>query len=748
MSLIEEYQARLIGKPTPRVDAFERVSGSAVYTDDVILPEMRHAAILRCPHAHAMVKNIDLSKAVKCQGVHAVLSVADPEARIKVSYPWWVPGGPPMLLFDPHCRYAGEEVAVVAAQSQGQAWEALRAIQVDYEQLPFVAKAEDAIKPGASAVHDSGNLVRPVDVYERGNLAGGFAEAEVIVEQTHSTSCEIHTPLEPHVTVAHWNNHRLTVWTSTQAIFNEQKQIATALDLPLSAVRVISHYVGGSFGSKAELSKHTLLAAILSRKTSRPVRLALTREETFLCVGNRPANTITIKAGAKKDGTLTALQFTNLGSVGAYADWAEAGGGVGLYLCPNVRIQETETYTNAGKSRAFRGPGEVQCFWALEQIVDELAHRIGMDPVEFRVKNLVSHSQLSQRPYTSTGLEACLRRGVEAFGWKSEPIETQSNGAVRRGVGVAACQWSVQGGPPATVIVSLFADGSATLNMAAADQGTGTKTAAAMIVADELGIPLEKITIEQGDTGTTQYGKPGGGSHSLVVYGPAVLAAAVEVKRQVLEIAAREPNLSSTELAIKDGKVGPVNAPDRAVPIPSLKGIVERQAIIGIGHPAPDPAGKVIMSFGVQFAEVEVNTRTGEIRVLRLVAAHDSGRVVNPLIYESQVFGGMVMGLGFALTERRVLDEKQTGRMVNANWHDYKIPTAKDVPLSQTCVPIDPHDPECDSVGVKGLGELGTMPTAPAIANAVFNATGIRVTHSPMTPKQLLRLLGTTKKGA
>ena len=731
-----------------RVDAFERVSGSAVYTGDVMLPDMLHASILRCPHAHAMLKQVDVSRAAKLSGVRAALSGADRESKITVPYPWWVPDGPPMLLFDPHCRYAGEEVAAVAAESSEQAWEATQAITVEYEPLPFVANAELALGRGTVAVHDGGNLVRPVDIYERGDLTKGFAEADVVLEETYRTSCEIHTPLEAHVSVAHWDAGQLTVWTSTQAIFNEQKQIAAALNLPLSGVRVISHYVGGSFGSKAELSKHTLIAAILARKARQPVRLALSREETFLCVGNRPANTMTLKAGVKKDGVLSALQFTNLGSVGAYADWATVGGPIaGLYLCPNVRIQETETYINAGKSRAFRGPGEVQCGWALEQMMDALAERIGMDPVGIRLKNVVAHSQLSQRPYTSSGFKECLEKGAEAFGWRQARNRGKVNGPIRRGVGMAACSWSVEGGPPTTVIVTLLSDGSAKLNMAAADQGTGTKTAAAMIVADQLGVPVEKITIEQGDTGTTQYGKPGGGSHSLVVYGPAVRAAAADVKRQVLEIAGRELEVPLTELAIQNGKVIPLNAPDRAIPLPKVKGIIEQQALVGVGHPGPDPAGKIIMSFGTQFAEVEVNTRTGEIRVLRLVAAHDSGHVVNPLVYESQVFGGMVMGLGFALTEKRVLDERQTGKMLNTNWHDYKIPTAKDVPVNQTCIPIDPNDSECNSIGVKGLGELGTMPTAPAIANAVYNATGVRLTQAPISPMEMLKGLHPTLKG-
>ncbi|HYL97731.1 MAG TPA: molybdopterin cofactor-binding domain-containing protein [Blastocatellia bacterium] len=612
----------------------------------------------------------------------------------------------------------------------------------------MVLNAQESVKPEAPRIHASGNLARPVEIYERGNVEKGFAEAAVVLEQTYQTSCEIHTPLEAHVSVARWEGGRLTIWGTTQAVFNEQQQVAMALGLPLSSVRVISQYVGGSFGSKAELSKHTLFAAIMARKTGGPVKLALSREESFLCVGNRPANTMTLKGGARSEGTLTALQMTNIGSVGAYSDWANVGGPViGLYLCPNVRVEETETYTNAGKVRAFRGPGEVQCSWALEQMMDSLAEGIGMDPVLFRLKNIVGFSQSSGKPYTSMGLRACLTGGAKAFGWDQARARPREQGHIKRGVGVAACRWIVEGGPPTTVIVTLLSDGSVRLNMAAADQGTGTKTATAMIAAEELGVPLEKISIEHGDTGTTQYGKPGGGSHSLVVYGPAVRAAAAEVKRQLLEIASVEFQRPVDELIVRDGKIGPMGGPQGHVQISQLKGLAERKAIIGFGHPEPDPAGKLIASFAAQFAEVEVNTRSGEVRVLRLLGAHDSGRVIDRLIYENQVFGGMVMGIGFALTEKRVMDERQSGRMLNANWHDYKIPTAKDVPFVQACIPIDAPDKECNSVGIKGHGEVGAIPTAPAIANAIYYATGLRVTESPVSPMMLLRLLKAKRTG-
>jgi xanthine dehydrogenase YagR molybdenum-binding subunit len=695
-----------------------------------------------------MVKSLNTEAARKSPGVRAIMSSADPEGKLVVPYPWWVPAGPPVLLFDQHCRYQGDEVAAVAAETSYQAHDAIHLIRVEYVELPHLLRAQDALKPGKALVHTTGNLVRHAEKYERGDLAKGFSEADALVEEIYETSCEIHATVETHVAVARWEGEQVTVWVPTQAIYEERKALAAILGLPISSVRVISQYVGGSFGCKAELSKHTLIAALLARKTRRPVKLALTREESFLCAGNRPPNVMRLMAGAKKDGSLTALEFTNLGAVGAYADWADAAGwAAGSYACPNVLTQDTEVYINAGKARAFRGPGAVQSAWALEQMIDALADKIGMDPVEFRVKNIPTVHPRTGESYTSIGLRECLLKGAEAFGWKkARAARASTDDPIKSGVGVAACRWITEGGPPTTVIVTLFPDGSAGLNMAAADQGTGTKTIMAMVVAEELGIPLEKIHIEYADTGTTQYGKSGGGSHSVMVYAPAVRAAAADVKRQVLQVAAGELKQSATELSFKDGKIVPLNDSRKVRSLSELKDLAQREQITGIGHPASEPKGKLVAAYAAQFAEVEVNVHTGEIRVIRLLACHDSGRVMNPLTHESQIFGGMVMGIGFALTERRVLDEHQTGRMVNANWHDYKIPTAKDVPLDQLCLTIDPHDLECNSVGAKGAGEIGAVPPAPAIANAVYHATGIRVSRSPISPMQMLASLAARRE--
>ncbi len=731
-------ETRVVGQALPRVDAYERVSGTAVYSLDLALPDMLHAAIVRCPHAHARVRRVDTSRAEAMPGVRAVITASTPGAAL----PWHFGGqGATSTLFDEHCRFAGEEIAAVASETPHQAWDAARAVEVEYEVLPFVVDMEKALEQGAPAIHDAGNLL-DTSTYERGDVEAGFAEADVVLEATYRTPCEIHAPMETFVSVARWDGDRLTVWDSTQGVFGRQVELARYFRLPLASVRVICPYMGGGFGSKLTTGKYTVIAALLARMTARPVKLALTREESFLSEGNRPPNVIKLKAGVKRDGTLTALKGEFLGTGGAYPTGSASPYLIQvLYRCPNVHTATTDVYTNAGKGRAFRAPGFPNCAWALEQMIDALAGEIGMDPVEFRLKNIATVLQTrDDMPYTSIGLGECISEGAEAFGWPAARQGPREDGHIRRGVGMAAGMWGYPGDPRATVIIKLFADGSVNLNMGASDIGTGTKTVIAMVVAEELGVPLESIQIEHADTGTTQPAPASGGSQTLVVSAPAARAAANDVKRQLLEIAAEELERPADELVLRDGMVQPRDDEGAGVALAQLRGLQRRQMIVAIGRRHPHPEGKIALPFVAQFAEVEVNTLTGEVRVVRLVAAHDSGRVINRLTYENQVFGGMTMGIGFGLTEDRVLDS-QTGKMVNANWHDYKIPTAKDVPLDQTCVYIDPHDTECNTTGCKGLGEPATIPTAAAIANAVYHATGARVTQAPITAMQVVRLL-------
>jgi CO/xanthine dehydrogenase Mo-binding subunit len=743
----------VVGKPVPRIDAYERVSGSAVYPSDVSLPDMLYAAILRCPHAHARVLSVDTGESEKMPGVRAVMTASTAGANLE----WTYGRGLKTKLFESHCRHEGEEVSAVAAETPYQAWDALNAIQVKYEVLPFVVDEQKALEPDAPAIHQGGNRSGDPQVYERGNVEKGFAEADVVLEENYRTECELHTPMELHGCVAKWDGDRLTVWESTQGVYAVQARVAEMLGLPLANVRVIGHYMGGGFGSKLQAGKYTIVAALLARKTARPVKLFITREETYLCVGNRPPTNMKLKAGVKKDGTLTALEMTVLGTGGAYP----AGGASGvdfvvrdLYTCPNVRTRLTDVYTNAGTARACRAPGHPQGAWALEQMMDALAEAIKLDPVALRLKNipLYSQSREGNPPYTTTGLKECLEEGARAFAWeeaRKRATESKKSGPLRRGIGMASAMWAAGGGgPPSTAVVKLFSDGSVNLNMGASDLGTGTKTVMAMVVSEELGVPLDKIQIEHADTGTTQFATPSGGSKTVPTESPTVRAAALEVRRQLFELASKDLKVDPSDLTARDGEVISKTDASKKIKVSNLSDFRRRGVLLGVGYRGPNPAGKAVNPFAAQFCEVEVNMQAGEVRIVRFLGTNDSGRVMNRLTFDNQVIGGITWGIGLAMTEARILDTRQTGKMVNRNWHDYKLPTAADMPLKMESLPIDREDPEANATGAKGLGEPVTIPTAAAIANAIYNATGIRVTKTPINPMTLSqRLAGRRKEG-
>jgi xanthine dehydrogenase YagR molybdenum-binding subunit len=732
-------ETRIVGKALPRVDAYERVSGAAQYTYDVLLPDMLHAAILRSPHAHAMVKAIDTSAAEKMPGVVAVLTQNSPGANI----PWYGGRTPQSKLFDPHCRYEGDEVAAVAARTPYQAWDALKAIKVTYEELPFVIDQESSLKTGAPKLHDSGNSTGDPRVTKRGDVAKGFADADVVLEETFYTNFQIHVPMEAHGSVVQWDGDKVTIWDSTQGVYDAVLlPFASTMGMPVNSIRVIGRYFGGGFGAKLELGKYTVIAALLARKTGMPVKLMLSREETLLAVGNRPDAKMTMKAGVKKDGTLTALQLTNIATCGAYS----GGTGVGyqvseLYKCPNVLVSESTFYINAGRARAFRAPGFPACSWALEQMMDMLAEKIGMDPIDLRLKNFTEVSQTRNMPYTSDGLRECLTQGAKAFGWREARAAAKSSSTIKRGFGVAAGMWQGgNGSPPYTAEVRMFSDGGVTIKTGAMDIGTGTKTVACMVAAEELGIPLESIRIINADTAVTPYGQSSGGSMTLPGLMPAVRRGAWIVKRQVFGWASENLGVPVEDLELKNGSFVSRTNPDKKRTVEELMRTHGVRDVIGIGNRDPNPTNKAVNPFGAHFAEVEVNTKTGEVKVVRLLGANESGRVINRKTFDNQVFGGMTQGLGYALTEKRVLD-RQTGKMCNANLHDYKIPTALDVPADHQILAIDPKDTECNIVGCKGLGEPAHVPAAAAIANAVYDAIGVRPVQGPIEAKTILELL-------
>jgi CO/xanthine dehydrogenase Mo-binding subunit len=745
---------KVIGKRISRVDAYERVSGSAVYPSDMILPNMLYGAILHCPHPHAKIIKLDTSKAEKMPGVHAVISADSKEADL----PWFNSRHMPAdKLLEKELRYEGDVVAAVAAETPYQARDAAQAIAVEYEILPFVADERQAMTSNAPKVTPKGNLVKEPKVVERGDTAAGFDQAAKVVEGSYRTECELHTPMELHGAVAKWDKDALTIWESTQGVFAIQSAVAEALSLPLSKVRVIGHYMGGGFGSKLQAGKYTVIAAVLARMTARPVKLFLTREETYLTMGNRPASNMAIKIGAKADGTLTAIDFSVLGSEGPYA-----GSGTllvdfqanDLYLCPNFRSESTDVYMNAGPTRPFRAPGLPQGAWAVEQAMDQLALELNMDPIDLRLKNIPTFSQARRGspPYTSTGLKECLEEGAKAFNWKAsrEAAEAfnRTSKHIKRGVGMAAGLWAAGGGrPPSTIILKLYADGSANLNMGASDIGTGTKTVMALVVAEELGIDPGVIQIEHADTGSTQYATPSGGSKTVPTESPAVRDAAVKVKQQILDMAAKELKVSRDDVVYKGATVVSKSDPANQKKIIELESLQKQGVVVGVGYRAPNPEGKAITPFAAQFCEVEVNTLTGELKILRFLGAHDSGRVMDRLTYDNQVHGGITMGIGLATTEMRVLDVNQTGKLVNRNWHDYKLPTALDVASVTESLPIELPDNEANTTGAKGLGEPVTIPTAPALANAVFHALGVRFYDTPINPTTIMARLAKAKEG-
>ncbi len=734
-------ETRVVGERLPRVDAYERVSGAAVYPSDVVLPGMLYGAVLRCPHAHARVKRIETDAAAAMPGVHAVVTGRSPEADL-----WWPYSRTVRTkLFDDHCRYEGEAVAAVAAETPYQARDALRAITVEYEELPFVVDERKARAAGAPSIHEGGNTAGS-GTYARGDAAAGFAAADVVVEREFRTECEIHTPMELHGCVARWDGDELTLWESTQGVFAVQRLVAHVLGVPLSRLRVIGHYMGGGFGSKLQAGKYSVIAAVLAKKAARPVKLFLSREETFVTVGNRPPANMRLKIGARRDGTLTAMEFSGLGTGGAYPaggtsllDWLVRD----LYTCPNITTETTDVFVNAGPARPFRAPGHPQGAWALEQLMDELAIALDMDPVALRLKNVPTTSQArdGNPPYTTTGLAECLERGARAFGWEAARERPKGTGRLRRGVGVGACEWVAGGGgPPSSIIVKLFPDGTANLNMGAADIGTGTKTVMAMVVAEVLGVDPEKIQIENADTGTTQFATPSGGSKTVPTESPAVRAAATDVRDQLLAAAAEELGVGPGEVELRGDEIVVTADPSRTKRVVEVGLLNRRGVLVGVGYRGPNPEGKVVSPFAAQFCEVEVDTATGEVRILRFLGAHDSGRVLNRTTYDNQVWGGITMGIGYAMTEARVMDDGQTGKMVNRNWHDYKLPTALDVPADVSSVAVDLGDTEANTTGAKGLGEPVTIPTAAVVANAIHDATGVRVTGSAMTPVMLARL--------
>ena len=733
-----DARLRVVGGGLPRLDGVAKVTGQARYTFDINLPGMLHGRILGSPHPHARILSIDASAARKMRGVRAVLTLEapDPFAALaekdetgKAIDKEGGASGPG----DVHRRllYAGEEVAVVAADTPEIAADALERITVEYELLPHVTDLEAARRDDAPRVFPGGN-VQPVSTRRRGDIEAGFREAEVVVEATYRTPVALHNALETHGAVARWEGSKLTVWSSTQGVFGVRDDMAKFFDIRPDNVRVISEYLGGGFGAKFGAGTTGVIAAMLARQAGAPVKLMLDRHEENLGTGNRPSSVQTIRVGARRDGRLSALHLRSYGT-GGIAGGAGVGGPAWmLYACPNVLIEEQDVHTHAGPSMPFRAPGFPQGSFALESSLDELADRLTIDPLVLRRRNEIDHP--------TRALPMHYDLAARAIGWekrRTPEAGAGKRGGVRRGFGMGAAIWGMYGGPPADATVRISSDGSVECICGTQDIGTGTRTAMAMVAAEVLGLPPASIRVVLGDTATGMYSPASGGSVTLTSILPAIRSAAEGARTKLLQAAAPALDADPAAIDLADGQLR-VRGSNRVMSFARAAERLGASVISTQASRAANYEGRGGESYGAQFAEVEVDTDTGRVRVLRIAASHDAGRTINRLTAESQINGGVIMGLSYALLEERVIDHP-TGIVLNANLEDYKIAGTMEMP---EIIPIlvEVFDP-ANNVGVKGLGEPPVVPTAAAIANAVSNAIGVRVRELPITPDRVLALL-------
>lgn len=736
-----------IEKSVPRRDLPAKLTGEAKYAADVQLPGMLVGKILRSPHPHAKIVSVDTSGAESMNGVHAVVT------------PFDVPRGniaPDLPILDTEVRFVGDEVAAVAAEDEDIAQEALSRIDVEYEVLPFVTDMRKALEPDAPPVHEGGNLVggEPITL-ERGNVSEGFAEADVILEDTFRTPSHSGAALEPRAAVASWDGDGLTVWKSTRGAHADRLMLSIALGVELANVRVIGVSMGAGYGNKDE-TRLSVLVAILARRAGRPVKIEATREEEFVAGRHRHATITTVKMGVKNNGTVTAVHATTIMDTGAYLSSGpgvvrRAGqGALYLYRCPNVRYDGHLTYTNTPSGGSYRALGAPQGHFALEIIADRAAEAVGMDPVEFRLENHVGpEGQPGERitprneimdtqpveggvPFSSNGLRECIEKGADAFGWNEELPQT--DGPIRRGKGMAIFIYRGGAGGRSIARMRLERDGVLRLESGVMDVGEGSYTVLTQIAAEALGVDYDVLQARFGDSATTPDSPITAGSTVTFSAGLAVEKAGAGLRQKILVAGSHALGVPATELNLRDEGVFHTSGSSISfAELASCAGEIVEEASV-----SPGSANYIVNSFGAHFAEVEVNTDTGQARVVRYVAAHDSGRILNPMLAVNQVEGGVSQMLGFTLSEEMLTDHN-SGATLNANFLEHKSPTILEYPDIQVIFAdvVDPVGP----YGAKALGEPPSIGVAPAVANAIRDAVGIEVRDLPATPDRILDLL-------
>lgn len=737
-----------VGKSIPRYDGAAKVAGRARYTSDVQLSGMLYAKFVNATVPHAKVLSVDTSAAEKVPGVKGVHVVQHVLGNAELRNPALDEAKYPVV------RYAGQPVAAVAATTPAAAEEAAALVKVKYDAMPFVVnevKARSTDSPivfpgpadeagsaggggGPSDVPQTGNVHGP-SVHRRGEIEQGFKDADVIVEGHYTTQVQTHSALETHGVVADWKPDMLTVWASTQGTASVREELAGFFKIPLSKVRVITEYMGGGFGAKFGAGNPGVVAAALSRKTGAPVRLMLDREEEHLSVGNRPSSDQVLRIGAKKDGTITAIQLIAYGTAGCGTGAGCSGPAANLYQSGSLHTEENDVFINAGPASAMRAPGHPQGAFALEQTIDELAAKLNMDPIELRDK-------ADLHPVRRVEREIVRNSDL----WKSRnPVADADPGPVKRGVGLGQSVWYRFVSMGSNAEVRVHKDGSLEVLSAVQDIGSGIKTVMAQILAEQFGVPPAQVSVKVGDTHYPE-GPNSGGSVTTLSLTPAVRDAAWQASQKFLADVA--PALGSTpaDLVLVDGEVRSQSGKFHPLPFRRAAAKMSSAQIIAQAKRVPDYDPKKYLTYGgVDVAEVEVDTELGRIHVRRVLSVHDCGRPMNPEQTISQINGGIIQGISYTLFENRLLDPEY-GLMVNPDLEQYKIIGAREIPQIDVRL-VEAYIGQ-SSTDASGIGEAaGVVSIGAAVANAVYNATGVRIRQTPMTPAVVLAALRGSAQG-
>ena len=713
-------QLKTVGRATTRIDARQRVTGKATYSGDVSLPGMLYARVLRSPHPHARIVKIDASKALALPGVKAVLSHENGTVLWGAGS---VAGGRQYneevkkitkqrrYAFNNPVRFVGEPVAAVAAVDRHTAEEALRHITVEYEVLPFVLEPEEAMKPGAVQIWPDGNLsldtkneAKPI-TERRGNIEEGFRKSEMVFEDRYSTTFVHNSQMEPRVSLAAWEGDRLTVYTPTGGIANCRTDMARDLGMAQDKVRVVCQYMGGNFGNKNQNQDADLIAAMLAKQAGAPVKLEMSRKEDYIGMHGRWPTVQYYKVGVSRDGTLQALQLRGYSGMGPYRKNTGAIGGIDLYRVPHMEALVHPVYTNKTTSGNFRGPEFPQGFFGIQSMMDDVAYKLGMDPVDFILKNMTRQAN-DETAYTNYTLEDCIRRGAEAFDWKKRRRAQAGSdaGPVKRGAGFAFLAFRAGVGPSSAVL-DVDSQGRYRVHVGVTDVGGGAKTTMGLIAAEALGVPLSQVEVVWGDTSRCPYSVGESGSRTTIMTGYAVVEAAHDLQRQITAKGLPKGGDFLTASVNSDPKIA---------------------------------GGKVRSSYGAHFVEVEVDTAVGHVRVTKYLAVHDSGRIMNPLSASGQIKGAVTMGIGMALHEELLYDPR-SGQALTAGFYAHRVSTHMDAPEIE--VMFVESDDGYGPFGAKSIGEAGKLPAVAAVGNAIFNATGKRMKDLPIRRDRLVGVL-------